>query len=343
MKKLILSLIVSVSFFSLGAQSTVNEEEESTLQVMVPRDVFIGDSGQIQYSFRSPVDFFAFKENNAAVNETIDIDLGPQDFLDDPESCLVQKTTLSRNGINYNLCITFVPWKTGLIKFKEFNLEEICTREKENVSADFNVNLAPVMILSLAEKLGAKTLRPPKPPVVLPNTNYFLWFFLVLAVMLFSLLCIAVIRLPELVRKYRAFRKKLEFYKNAVRTKRLLNILLKKKISDSEFCESWQKIVRAYLEFRFKISFASVTGRNIEKKIQTVTGGYMTDRQEENIDLLTSLFVRTDYIRFAEGSIDSKMLPMEEHQASFLKGEKKSMISSMHGIIDTFEKEEADD
>ena len=199
------------------------------------------------------------------------------------------------------------------------------------------------MILSLAEKLGAKTLRPPKPPVVLPNTNYFLWFFLVLAVMLFSLLCIAVIRLPELVRKYRAFRKKLEFYKNAVRTKRLLNILLKKKISDSEFCESWQKIVRAYLEFRFKISFASVTGRNIEKKIQTVTGGYMTDRQEENIELLTSLFVRTDYIRFAEGSIDSKMLPMEEHQASFLKGEKKSMISSMHGIIDTFEKEEADD
>ena len=120
-------------------------------------------------------------------------------------------------------------------------------------------------------------------------------------------------------------------------------IFLKKKISDSEFCESWQKIVRAYLEFRFKISFASVTGRNIEKKIQTVTGGYMTDRQEENIELLTSLFVRTDYIRFAEGSIDSKMLPMEEHQASFLKGEKKSMISSMHGIIDTFEKEEADD
>ena len=35
-----------------------------------------------------------------------------------------------------------------------------------------------------------------------------------------------------------------------------------------------------------------------------------------------------------------KMLPVEEHQAGFMKGEKKSLILSTHKIIDAFEKED---
>lgn len=341
MKKLVLALLLSFSIFSIHAQNSADSEEESSLQVMVPRDVFIGDSGQIQYSFRSPVDFFAFTEKSVQGNETLDIDLKAENFLEDPISCLVTKTTLSRTGINYNLCITFIPWKTGTIKFKEFNLEEICSDKKENISPDFNVNLAPVTILSLAEKLGATTLRPPKGPEVLPNTNYYLWFFLVLAVILFSLLCIAIIRLPDIIRRWRMLRIRLAFYKNAVKTKRHLNILLRKKIQDVEFAHEWQIIMRAYLEFRFKTSFASVTGKNIELKIMSVTGGMMNGVQETAVENLTSLFVRTNYIRFASGSIDSMMLPVEEHQAIFNKGEKKSTVVTSHKIIDAFEKEES--
>lgn len=340
MKKIIFALLLFFPLFPAFAQSSSEEENDSTLQVMVPRDVFIGDSGQIQYSFRSPVDFFVFTETVASNNETLEIDLKPEDFLEDPVSCRVIKTTLSRTGINYNLCITFVPWKTGMIKFKKFNLEEICARSKENYSADFNIEFTPVMILSLAEKLGAKTLRPPKAPEVLPYTNYYLWFFLVLAVTLFSLLCIAIIRLPELIRKWRLLKAKIGFYKNAVKTKRHLNILLRKKIEDDEFSRQWQMIVRAYLEYRFRAPFASVTCRNIELKIMQITGGMMSGSQESAVEKLTGLFVRTDYIRFASGSIDSKMLPMEEHKAGFVDGEKKSLIASTHKIIDAFEKEE---
>ncbi|WP_407398041.1 hypothetical protein [Treponema sp.] len=340
MKKLILALLLSVSFFSGFAQSAGEEEDDSTLQVMVPRDVFIGDSGQIQYSFRSPVDFFAFTETVAS-NETMEIDLKAEDFLEDPLSCLVTKTTLSRTGINYNLCITFVPWKTGIIKFRKFNLEEICVEGKENISADFNIELSPVLILSLAEKLGTTTLRPPKAPEVLPYTNYYLWFFLVLAVIVFSLLCTAIIRLPDIIRKWKEIKTRIGFYKNAVKTKRHLNMLLRKKITDADFSEQWQMILREYLEYRFKTPFASVTGKNIEFKIMTVTGGMMGDRQERAVEDLTADFVRTNYIRFASGSIDSKRLPVEEHQAGFMKGEKKSLILSTHKIIDAFEKEDS--
>lgn len=347
MKKFVLVFLLTASIMNFAvAQSSSEKIEDSTLQVLVPRDVFIGDSGQIQYSFRSPVDFSGFNENSQSINETIEIDLKAEDFLEDTSCCLVSKTTLSRNGINYNLCITFIPWKTGIIKFHGFNLERICNPGKENeakISSDFDVKLEPVAILSLAEKLGATTLRPPKSPALLPNTKYYLWVFIVLAIFLFFALCAAIIRLPEIIRRYRQLKVKFGFYRNALKTKRQLNMLLRKKIGDSEFAEQWQKIVRSYLEYRFKSSFASVTGKNIEKKIYSVTMGMMNQNQEKGVEDLTALFVRTNYIRFASGSIDSQMLPREEHQASFIDGERKTTVSRMHKVIDTFEKEEVND
>lgn len=339
MKKYISIFLFFVLAFSGLAQSLDENKDDSSMQVLVPRDVFIGDSGQIQYSFRSPVDFFVFKENISS-NEVIEINLRAEDFLEDPLSCLVTKTTLSRTGINYNLCITFVPWKTGIIKFKKFNLEKICLGEKENSSADFDIVLSSVMILSLAEKLGVTTLKPPKAPEVLPYTNYYVWIFLVLAVIFFSFFCIVIIKLPEILRKWKELKIKISFYKNAVKTKRHLNMLLKKKLEDADFAELWQSILREYLEYRFKTSFASVTGKNIEYKIMSVTGNFMSEKQEQAVENLTSSFIRTNYIRFASGSIDSKMLPIEEHQAGFLKDEKKLLIQSTHRIIDAFEKEE---
>lgn len=337
MKKLLFALFFTFSMFSITAQNSTEEGNNSTLQVMVPRDVFIGDSGQIQYSFRSPVDFFAFNENSQS-SETMEINLQASDFLEDPSSCLVSKTTLSRSGVNYNLCITIIPWKTGMIKFRKFNLEKICSREKENTSQDYDVELAPVIILSLAEKLGATTLRPPESPLLLPHTNYYLWFFIIFAVILFSLLCVAAIRLPDIIKKWKQLKVKFGFYKNALRTKRLINNLMRKKIDDSEFALEWQKIIRSYLEYRFRASFASVTGKNIAAKIERITGGMLDESRETAVEELTALFVRTDYIRFAAGSIDSRLQP-----ASFLEDEKKSSISATHKIIDAFEKEETDD
>ena len=57
-----LCFVFSLCFFIqfLVAQNPNENTAAFGTQVMVPRDVFIGDSGQIQYSFRTPIDFFSF-------------------------------------------------------------------------------------------------------------------------------------------------------------------------------------------------------------------------------------------------------------------------------------------
>lgn len=327
---------------SLAAQNSVETTAAFGTQVMVPRDVFIGDSGQIQYSFRTPVDFFSFADSSMIKDETLSLNLSSSDFLENPADCLVTKSVLVRNGVSYNLCITIIPWKTGTIKFKEFSLEKFCrgknSGQQENV--DFRIQLAPVTILSLVEKLEVKNLRTPQAPILLPNTNYFLWIAGFFIAGFFSLSCIVLIRLPHILKKLKLLREQFELYRNAKRTKKKLSLLLRKKIDDKDFCEKWQLALRKYLEFRFAVSFCSVSGKNIGAKIFDIMNGLAGAGVSEAIESLVCLFVRTDYIRFAAGSIDSSLLPAETHQALFVKGEKKSMVLETCRIIDLLEKGE---
>ncbi|HBP09538.1 MULTISPECIES: hypothetical protein [unclassified Treponema] len=337
----IFGLCFFIQFFA--AQNSNENTAAFGTQVMVPRDVFIGDSGQIQYSFRTPVDFFSFADSSMIKDEVLSLNLSSKELLENPDDCLVTKSVLVRNGVNYNLCITIIPWKTGTIKFKEFNLEKFCRGQKKNEveSVDFKIQLAPVTILSLVEKLEVKNLKSPQAPLLLPNTNYFLWIALFLVAGFFSLSCIVLIRLPHILKKLKFLKEQFELYRNAKRTKKKLSALLKKKIDDKDFCEKWQLAMREYLEFRFAVSFCSVPGKNVGAKIFDITSGLVGEKVCEAIESLSCFFVRTDYIRFASGSIDSKLLPAETHQALFVKNEKKSMIVETCKIIDLLEKGES--
>lgn len=114
-----LCFVFSLCFFIqfLVAQNPNENTAAFGTQVMVPRDVFIGDSGQIQYSFRTPIDFFSFADPSMIKDEVLSLNISSSDFLENPDDCLVTKSVLVRNGVNYNLCITIIPWKTGTIKF----------------------------------------------------------------------------------------------------------------------------------------------------------------------------------------------------------------------------------
>ncbi len=327
-------LLITEAFFSLYAEPYV----ENVHQVIVPRDVFIGDSAQIQYSFSTSVDLFA---NRATLikNGTLKIKLDENRVLKEPESCTILDAILSISGGNYSLRINFIPWRTGKIAFNPLNVSEYT-----GLSQDFYLELKDVEILSLVEKLDVKNLRPSMPPAVLPETNYILWFLIILALAVFSGFCILIVKFPYFIRYLRKLKKQFGFYKNAHITRVKMNALLKdKKISDSDFAYRWQMIVRNYLEYRFSTSFSSVTASNIGSCILSVTGGMTTEKIDEMLDLLESHFVRTNYIRFASGSIDSMRLPREKYQASFLEGEKLSLVSSMRKIILVLEKGDVDD
>ena len=63
----------------------------------------------------------------------------------------------------------------------------------------------------------------------------------------------------------------------------------------------------------------------------------MSGKESETLEKLSALFLRTDYIRYAAGSIDSMLLPAEEHKAEFIDGEKKSLIEMSLNILDGLE------
>lgn len=341
MKKIIFALISLIFSASLHAQNEVK-------QVLIPRDVFIADLGQIQFSFYSSFDYFKNADKKQIKDGRLYIDSEKMSsYLVDKEICKIQETVLERSGNgNYALLISLIPWKAEEIRFKEFYLEDLCENHSDeeasenriNASPVFLIKLKPVKILSLVDKLNEHNLRPAKSPATLPGTNYFLWGFSILGVLLISGIFIVIIKFPQITSKYRKIAAKNKFRKNARDTCRRLKIILRKKLDDKDFAQEVQIVVRKYLEFRFNTSFASVTVNRMFAKIQEVTGNMMSESAAEAAESIVSFFVRTNYIRFASGSIDSRRLPAEEHQASFLPGERTKMIITLRKAINRLEK-----
>ena len=97
-------------------------------------------------------------------------------------------------------------------------------------------------------------------------------------------------------------------------------------VSDIDFACTWQQIMRTYLEYRFGTSFSSVTARSFASVISSMTGDMLNMEQENAVLSLQGFLQRTDYIRYAGGSIDSLQLPAEEHRAEFMNGERENII-----------------
>lgn len=341
MKKKISLLLLLIFIFAnlnLNAQNSVEIDLESVSQIIVPKEIFIGDEGQLQYSFRTPVDFFAIASSSALNGNELALDFTNLDLLVEKNSCTIKNAVLVRNGLNYNLCISLIPWKTGKIEFKEFDLMTLCL--KENFSENkFMIHLNPIIIPSLSEKMGITNIRSPLNPLILPGTKYLVWLGIFLLILFLVLVAFAIIKLNVIIKKFRLLKSKIGFRRNARNVKKGLNKLLKlkSKIDDKNFAMNWQRLMRTYLEFRFGSSFASVTGNRIVQYILKLTGDCANDEQFSALEELASLFIRTDYIRFAEGSIDSQLLPAELHQAVFGSKERASILDKTFSIIDVFE------
>ncbi len=66
----------------------------------------------------------------------------------------------------------------------------------------------------------------------------------------------------------------------------------------------------------------------------------MSESKGDALEEIMQSFIRTDYIRFAFGSLDSQTFPREEHEAVFLAGEKENLVKRTVKDIETLEKEE---
>lgn len=332
------------SFPSLSAQG-FREEEDLFQQVLIPRQVFLGDSAQLQYSFSTPKDLFSIVPHTQELL-SVEISLEAPEFDSLNSCCTVLDSRIVRTGNHYTVSISFIPWKTGLIQFPEFDLADVISGAEYNGGESgsekfYPVKLQNINIESLASKMNIVSLRSPLAPVTLPGTNYVLWALIAGIVLFLFFIVLFIARLSRIIYKVKLLRQRVSFFRNSIISRLSLLVLSKsRKIKDTDFALSWQRIMRRYLSFRFGINFDSVSSSNIGRKIIEVTGGLLSDVQETAIESVSAFFVRTDYIRFACGSIDSRLLPAEEHEAVFSKNERIVIIKKTMDVIQIFEKEE---
>lgn len=344
MKKLLLALtfvgaILTSAFTPLFAQE---EPDELFQQVLIPKEVFVGDKARIEYSFRSPVDFFAMADPSCINGDTLVFDVNQKIFTDLADRCTVTQVMLLRNGLAYSFVVDLIPWKPGSIDFEVFNLTQMCIDSKSRGDEPgeseqevdpqqmvYKIDMVPITIESIMEKLGTSTIRPTASPILVPGTKTILYLIVAGVIFLLVLIAVVILRFSHILKSIEHMRERFGFFRNAHGSKRRMRVLLNRKnVSDVDFAAEWQRIMKQYLEYRFSYPFGAVTSKRIALKIKEINGNSLSAGQENAVDYLTALFIRTDYIRYAQGSIDSRLLPVEEHSAAFAKGERKNMVDT---------------
>lgn len=310
-------------------------------QTVIPKDVYVGDHAEARYTFQTAVDIFdlAAPDKVRVDGDFLVLNEKAEKFSELSSVCTVSSVRLQRIGITYTLIIQFTPWKTGWLDFGKIDFGELCG--VPNLSL-LNVEFKKFEISSLSDKLGVTSLRSPVAPLLLPGTNYLVWALVICVIIFLVLLAIFILRFSYFVRKYVIFREILGYKKNARLAKKKLLLLQKQSLSDAEFAYQWQMIIRNYLTFRFGTSFASVTAKNLVSVVSRITGDMLSIEQDNSIESLQALFTRTDYIRYAHDSIDSRREPACEYSASFGENETANIIELSITNINDLEINEED-
>ncbi len=331
-------LLVCANFFADAQDVSTNE---NIRQVLVPKEVYLGDKAQIQYSFVSQIDFFSKADSNAIKNNTLFFDHNIKEFASLADKCTVTDFRLLRNGNSYTIVISFIPWMPGSIDIDPFDLNSICrsTLAKSdsadaNEVAPFIIDIKSIEIASISDKMGVSTIRPELSPLLLPGTHYFIWLFVLIS--FFVILCVVfiIVKAAVLIANWKILGERLYQYRNIVKTKRDLKKLLKKDCSDEAFALEWETISRSFLSRRYDFNFDSCPSSRIRATIERLTSGLLDINQTVQIEDINAMFIRCDYIKFASGSIDSKQLPFENHAAAFTLEERKSFVENMIQAID---------
>lgn len=334
-------LLLTGTVQNLFAQNIMNQADPTVQQIIFPKEIFVGDTANLKFNFRTNIDIYAFVNKYAIKNDVISIDVEDEKFKGFCENCTFKKFDIIRNGLNYTIDIVFIPWTTGEIDFDTIDLMTYLYEDEDNPSElKFYIDFIPFTISSLSESLGVSTLKPPAPPFTVPGTNYWIWSLIIAIIIILILAGMISAKMPKIIAAYERWKKHAGYSRNArAAVADLSKLLRKKSLNDSSFAELWQKILRRYLNYRFNHSFSSVPSSVIADTIRTLTGDMIPDEQQTALESLSQKFIRTDYIRFAHDSIDSKQLPVEEHKALFMENEKAELVQQTEEIIAALEKE----
>lgn len=314
MKRKLLPLILLLLPQLLIAKISVQ-----TQQILVPKRVYIGDTAELRVSFSTSQPIMA---NEVAVRE-----LSLSDFDEglDHQSYEIKKISLMHSGVNnYSLIFTLIPWKTGYIQLPSYNVKAL-----DDSLEGCLVKFEPFTISSLTENADL-SLRTNEAPLLLPGTSYKLYACLifVLVVMILSIQLIVRRKSVELFLKNR---KLLRLYKKNRKTavKELNRLLKNEEISDQNFAEKIQQILRKYMEVRFGYAFTKTVSSEIFSSFSKVTAGLASEEKNDAAMEMQRIFIRTDFIRYGHNDFQN------------LNDEKKTIVETIKQKIEVLEAQNA--
>ena len=327
MKKLLILFCISICVSAAGFT------EDDTTQVVMPKTIYVGDRAELRYTFRSAVDFFADMNDSALSRE---IALKSLPFETDTEDYTILDASLERNGLLYTFRLFFIPWNTGSIDFPMF---DISAAVYGGAAAPFIIDVQSVEVSSILQDQDEAQLRESMGPLLLPGTMYALYFAALLSVILLIVIFRLVVKRESVRDAYKTWKLLRLYAKNAKELYRSLKRLERagKKIDDAEFCTELQQLIRRYLDFRFGYRFSAVSSPAIMDTFEKIMAGAMSEKTQSGAMSLAAVLRRTDYVRYARGSIDSKKEPAEEFAADLKADERSSLIRIVRDAVERFE------
>lgn len=319
MKKIALIIIsFFVLSFSVFAQLSIESQ-----QILVPQNVYIGDVAELRVTFNSNTDMQKIFENTNSVNV-----LSQSYFSEglNSQEYTIKSLSITQSGVNfYTFIITFIPWKTGDIKFPPYNLGKAID-DLNSTDNNEHTNLSilifeKITIDSILKQNSYTSLCDFEPPKVIPGTIYKIYAFLIIVVVILIILIRLLIKrksVAQFIRNYQINRK---YKKNRNSTiRKLRKIGRNNEANDKELAQEIQNIVRAYLEKKFDSPFTRYTTSEILPSFFQLTNNLMTEEKNEAMEKINSVFIRTDFIRYASSA---------DENSCFLQNELEQIIETL--------------
>lgn len=307
-------------------------------QVIIPRQIFIGDTAELRFSFIC---------TDARINEYAKENLRNFQHLSSSAFVKPDSTTFSikdiriiQNSDNYfTMNIIFVPWKTGDLKLSEYDLTAAIFGEEINSKSageDYLVDFEPINVLSIIEQNNlTEEIGSPQYPKLLPGTIYAVYFRLILLLVFLIAGIILLIQHKKVSFWIKNAKLKAKYRKNKNKTIKTIEKALvefeNNIIDDKKLSELIQQHMRKYLEVRFAYPFINATSSEIVKKYYDITLGLLSDKKNEAIEDIAAVFIRTDYIRYASERTEN---------AKYLLNEAGELIQRLKTAICTIETED---
>jgi hypothetical protein len=218
------------------------------------------------------------------------------------------------------LTLRFTPWVPGPLTLPPLEVP----------GTDLVLNIAPVTIASLTEKLGETGLRPARPPTVVPGTTYLLLGGIAGLVLFLGLGVAAWVKGEALRHMVKKRLGALVFSRAGRRALRSLAAFGKKAVTVNarDFAAFIEQTLRTYLEKRFRRPFTAMTAPELGAVFSALFGTAADSFFYEQIARLQRIFLRCDFLRYSGSDVGP----------GFFVAEGCEIIGEASAVVTAFEK-----